>query len=309
MKRIMAILLCFCMIAFVMTACQTDYDKKDSDSKNSISDKDDEYANDNDDDEVDISINDSDDTSLVQANSTPIDIYGFTVSRLEEFDSTNIHAIELPSSGLIEVSMSSEDLDDSGKFNVSLKDSDDTTLWYDSFYAGGENKSLFRNRMGEGTYYLVISGDHTEVATEEYTISALFIDESEEEYIEHEWNNTQESANLVTLGVEYSASLNTNTDQFEDGDIDYFCISLAEEKVLKLDLRIPNYNNNAEYELSGKFGNYSLDGGLGSLYEDFYECHTKTVRLEPGDYYFNFSAEGSVPFDSSVEYYFTVTEE
>lgn len=236
-----------------------------------------------------------------------------TYGELEEFDSENLYTMYVPDSGLIELYFSSDKHNGqySGMFYLYFKDVDGNNLWSDSFLGGGEDVLLFRNRLGEGTYYLKVCGDDTDIVQEGFSIYPQYTDESYDLAVEQECNDTKETATKVEIGMEIAGNINTTLDSYIDyEDVDYYCFEIFEEKVLRLDMRIPNFANSMdEYEMSGVFGNYDISGNsLGSLGSEYRECYTKTVRLDPGEYYFYFALPGSVTAVESADYYFTITE-
>lgn len=249
----------------------------------------------------------------------PLELNTETEGELEEFDSVNVYKVTIPNSGLVEVTFISPHKSNGqigGRYYISMSRAEEYgthSLWFDEYLGSDYLATFCHSRLGTGDYYLKIYGNDVDVPEFGYKITVNYTDESNNPNVEHEWNDTFETAYPISCNTEITGNLNTLDANYVEYDKDYYKFTIDTESVIYLEARVSGYSIN-KYNVSMYDSdqrcimNSSVTGDFSGNYQ-VSKC--KTMRLEPGNYYVKFEWAGSstLSVDNSIEYYFNVVTE
>lgn len=259
-------------------------------------------------------------SQIPEPDSVALALNTEVVAGLEEFDSVHLYKMTVTEPGLFEPTVIAPKPADSGvlgKYHISMytkdgymkeEDYERESLWEQEVGCNDYLYQLCRFRLGEGEYFIEISGDQTSRPGSDYTLTTNFTGEGNIDTVEKEWNDSWETATAIDIDQMLTGNISIHRDVGHQ-DIDYYTFTITEETVVHL---APRVGKGVDYsfclydESRTCFMNSSIGYGYGDAYETF-TC--KTFRLDPGKYYVSVEIDGRGIGDLNIDYYFTVVSE
>lgn len=195
------------------------------------------------------------------------------------------------------VSLDFTSLDEDAEYNLSIYEeaSNGNTNKLQGVSTEGTNNRTGKLRLPAGTYFVVISKRGYSRANYDIGYSFQVVKETAASgNYETEPNNSEETANVISLGTQYIGNIQSSSDK------DYYKADIPYNAKVYFTLTIPRQTKNSMFrvELTSE-DDYGYSRTKTYLYSDTNPVNTsKEVELEPGTYYLKITS-GSYSSDAA----------